>query len=155
MKTQLTDHESDVSKEDSTERLVSYLAEALKQSLVSQNETVAARKIVRSPQVFSVGQNFKTWLAQFIQYANLVQLKNSERWAYLLNLLDQPAFRAVEMLRLPDTLSFEDFTVKLAERFDSGKTREDYKLQLHARCQKPSEDMESYSDSLMELAENA
>ena len=105
--------------------------------------------------MFSVGQNFKTWRAQFIQYANLVQLKNSERRAHLLNLLDQPAFRAVEMLRLPDTLPFEDFAVKLAERFDSGKTREDYKLQLRARCQKPSEDMESYGDSLMEQAENA
>ena len=42
--------------------------------------------------------------------------------------------------------------MKLAERFDSGKTREDYKLQLR---QKPSEDMEIYGDSLMELAENA
>ena len=82
MKTESTDHESDVSKEDSTERLVSSLAEALNQSLGSQNETVAARKIARSPLVFSVGQNFKTWLAQFIQYANLVQLKNSERRAY-------------------------------------------------------------------------
>ena len=45
--------------------------------------------------------------------------------------------------------------MKLIERFDSGKTCEDYKLQLRARCQKPSEDMESYGDSLMELAENA
>ena len=60
------------------------------------------------------------------------------------------------MLRLPDTLSFEDFTVKLAERFDSGKTCKDYKLQLQIyNFQKPSEDMESYGDSLMELAENA
>ena len=59
------------------------------------------------------------------------------------------------MLRLPDTLSFEDFTVKPAERFDSGKTREDYKLQLRAGCQRPSEDMQSYGDSLMELAENS
>ena len=82
VKTESTDHESDISKEDSTERLVSSLVEALKQSLGSQNETVAARKIARSPRVFSVGQNFKTWLAQFIQYANLVQLKNSERRAY-------------------------------------------------------------------------
>ena len=45
--------------------------------------------------------------------------------------------------------------MKLMERFDSGKTPEDYKLELHARCQKPSEDMVSYGDSLMELAENA
>ena len=105
--------------------------------------------------MFSVGQNFKTWPAQFKQYANLVQLKNSERRAYLLNLLDQPAFRAVEMLRPLDTLSFKDFTVKLAKRFGSGKTRKDYNLQLRARCQKPSEDMESYGDFLMEVAENA
>ena len=82
-------------------------------------------------------------------------MKNSERQAYLLNLLDHRALRAVEMLRLPDTLSFEDFTVKPAERFDSGKTREDYKLQLRAGCQRPSEDMQSYGDSLMELAENS
>ena len=102
VKAESTDHESDVSKENSTERLASSLAEALRQS-----KTVAARKIARSPRVFSVGQNFKTWLAQFIQYANLVQLRNCERRAYLLNLLDQRAFRAVEMLRLPDTLSFE------------------------------------------------
>ena len=59
------------------------------------------------------------------------------------------------MLRLPDTLSFEDFTVKLAERFDSGKTCEDYKLKLRAGCQRLSEDMQSYGDSLMELAENS
>ena len=101
--------------------------------------------------MFSVGQYFKTWIAQSTQYANLVQVKNSERRAYLLNFLDQPAFRAVEMLRLPDMPSFEDFTV----RFDSGKTREDYKLQLRVRCQKPSEEMESYGDSMMDLAENA
>ena len=49
VKTESTDHESDISKEDSTERLVSSLAEALKQSLGSQNETVAAKKIARSP----------------------------------------------------------------------------------------------------------
>ena len=104
VKTESTDHESDISKEESTKRLVSSLAEALKQSLESQNETVEARKIARSPRVFSVGQNFKTWRAQFIQYANLVQLKNSDRRAYLLSLLDQPAFRAVDMLPLPDTL---------------------------------------------------
>ena len=42
VKTESTVHESDISKEDSTERLVSSLAEALKQSLGSQNETVAA-----------------------------------------------------------------------------------------------------------------
>ena len=52
VKMESTDHESDISKNNSTERLVSSLAEALKQSLGSQNETVAARKIARLPRVF-------------------------------------------------------------------------------------------------------
>ena len=52
VKMESTDHESDISKKDSTERLVSSLAEALKQSLGSQNETVAARKIARLLRVF-------------------------------------------------------------------------------------------------------
>ena len=42
-------------------------------------------------------------------------------------MLDQPAFKAVELLKLSEFLSFDDFMIK---RFDSGKTREDYKLQL-------------------------
>ena len=49
VKKESTIHESDIWREDSTERLVSSLAEALKQSLGSQNETVAAKKIARSP----------------------------------------------------------------------------------------------------------
>ena len=36
-----------------------------------------------------------------------------------------------------------------------GKTREDYNLKLHARCQKPNEDFEAFTDSLLELVENA
>ena len=44
---------------------------------------------------------------------------------------------------------------KLVERFDSGKTREDYKLQVRARCQRANEDFEGFSDNVMELMKNA
>ena len=39
--------------------------------------------------------------------------------------------------------------------FDSGKTKEDYKLQLRARSQRANEDFEAFADNLMELVENA
>ena len=71
--------------------------------------------------------------------------------------LGQPAFKAVELLKLSEFLSFDDFTAQLRKRFDSGKTKEDYKFQLLARCQKPNavEDFEGFADSLLELVENA
>ena len=83
---------------------------------------------VRAPRVYSAGQNFKTWLSQFLKYANLVYIKPSDRQAYLLTLLEQLANKVVELLKLSESLTFEEFTSKLVERFYSGKTREDYKL---------------------------
>ena len=61
----------------------------------------------------------------------------------------------MELLKLPESLAFEDFTAQLVQRFDSGRTKEDYKLQLRARSQKPNEDFEGLADSLVELVENA
>lgn len=58
-------------------------------------------------------------------------------------------------LKLSASLTFEEFTVKLVERFDSGKTKEDYKLHLRVRCQRPNEDFEGFADSVMKLVENA
>lgn len=65
-----------------------------------------------------------------MQYADLVHIKPSDRRAYLLTMLDQPAFKAVELLKLSEFLSFDDFTAQLIKRFDSGETREVYKVQL-------------------------
>ena len=44
----------------------------------------------------------------------------------MLALLEQPAYKAVELVKLGESLTFEEFTAKLVEGFDSGKTREDY-----------------------------
>lgn len=136
------------------QQLVNTLSQALKQSMAVSTETESRRNI-RAPRVYLVGQNFKTWLSQFLQHANLVHIKLSDHRVYLLTVLDQPAYKAVELLKLSASLTFEEFTVTLVERFDSGKTTEDYKLQLRARCQRPNEDFEGFADSVMELVENA
>ena len=148
-----TSSAADGSDATSMEQFVETLADALKRNTGTTEQDI--RRNVRPPRAYAVGHNFKTWLAQFNQFAHLVRIRDADKKPYLLTLLDTPAFRAVELLKLPDTLTFGEFTAKLVERFDSGKTKADYKHQLRARLQKPNEDIEAYADCLMELAENA
>lgn len=82
-----------------------------------------SKRNVRAPRVYSVGQNFKTYLSQFLQYENLVHIKPSDRRAYLLTLLDQPVYKAVELLKLSESLTFGEFTATLVERFDAVRQR--------------------------------
>ncbi|PFX14078.1 Retrovirus-related Pol polyprotein [Stylophora pistillata] len=95
------------------------LVQALKQSMMISSQVSEARRNVRAPRVYSVGQSFKKWLWQIVQYADLVRIKPSDFRAYLLTMLDQPAFKAVELLKLSTFLSFDDFTAQLIKRFDS------------------------------------
>lgn len=83
--------------------LLNSLSHAIKQSMVVHSDT-EARRNVRTPRAYPVGQSFKTWLLQLLHYANLVHIKQSDRRAYLLPLLDQPAYKAVELLKLPESL---------------------------------------------------
>lgn len=74
------------------------------------SEVSEARRNVRAPRIYSAGQSFKTWLSQFVQYADLVRIKPWGRRVYLLTILDQPAFKAVELLKLSEFLPFDEFT---------------------------------------------
>ena len=119
------------SQEESSgiQQLVNTLSQALKQNMVVSSEA-ESRRNVQAPHVYSVGQSFKTWLSQFLQYGNLVHIKPSERGAYLFTLLDQPAYKSVELLKLSGSLTFKEF---MAQLVDLGRTKEDYKLHLRAR----------------------
>lgn len=138
--------------------LVNAMTDAFRQSVSKQeHDSVDSlrRSMVRPPRPYSIGQNFKTWLAQFSEYGALVNIPADKRRAFLMNSLDQQAYRAVQLLRLPDSSSYKDFIDALKTRFDTGKTTSDYKLLLRNRCQKPNEDAETYADNLIDLAENA
>ena len=74
------------------QQLVTTLSQALKQSMAMSTETESKRN-VRAPRVYSASQNFKTWLSQFLQFSNLVQIKPSERSGYLLTPLEQSAYK--------------------------------------------------------------
>lgn len=138
--------------------LVNAMTEAFRQSVSKQeHDSVDSlrRSVVRPPRPYSIGQNFKTWLTQFTEYGSLVNIPAAKKRAYLMNSLDQQAYRAVQLLRLSDESSYEEFLTALKTRFDTGKTTSDYKLLLRNRCQKVNEDAETYADNLIELAENA
>ena len=64
------------------------------------NEGIEATRNVRAPHVYWVGYSFNTWLSQVLQYKNLVHIKASDCHGYLLTLLDQSAYKAVELLKL-------------------------------------------------------
>ena len=81
--------------------------------------------------------------------------KPSYRRAYKHTLLDQPAYKVVELLKLSESLPFEEFTAQFVRRFDSSKTEEDYKFLFRARSQKPKDDFDGFGDSLMELVPDA
>ena len=110
---------------------------------------------IKPPRPYSTSQNFKTWLSQFLEYAKLVNIPEDQKRAYVVNLLDEKAYEAMELSQLPETLSFDEFISMLKLRFESARTKEDYKLQLRSRYQKPGEDFETFADALLELVENA
>ena len=58
---------------------IQQLVQVLKQSMLGSSEVSEARRNARAPRVYSVGQNFKTWLSQFLRYANLVRIRPSDR----------------------------------------------------------------------------
>ena len=143
--------------ETSTENMASALAAAMVEALkkVKNEGESKITPHAKVPKYYSPGQNFRSWLSQLNQYIELVQIPYHEKKSFLVTLLDQQAYRAVELLRLTNKLSFEEFTAKLEERFDNTKTRGDYKLLLRARKQKSTEDLDCFADELLELADNA
>ena len=136
------------------------MVEALKEShrQVKQDSSGECKitPLAKVLKYYTPGQNIRSWISQLNQYIELVRIPSSERKAFLVTLVDQQAYRAVELLRLPSDLYFQEFTAKLTERFDSTKTRGDSAYSCFVRgIKKSTDDFESFSDSLPKLAENA
>lgn len=137
----------------SMENFVSAMMQALNAQNTKDKE-VKSKYIPKVPRNYALGHNFTAWLSQFHQYAKLANVPASEMKDVMMTLLDQPAYRAVQLLRLPDDILFDHFTAKLIERFDA-KSPADYKLQLKTRKQHKSENYDDYSDALLEMTGNA
>lgn len=68
--------------------------------------------------------------------------------ALMTTLLDQPAYRAVQRLRVPESTSCQGFLELITTRFDSGKSTGVCKMLFRARQQKDRKDIEAYADNL-------
>ena len=137
--------------------LISAMTQAFKQSSdkPSPSDSISRNVALKQPKPYSLSQNFKVWLSQFDEYSKLANIPESKKKAVLVTLLDQTAYRAVQLLRIPESAPYQDFLQRVMARFDSGKSPGDYKLLLRARQQHSNEDVEMYADNLLELAENA
>lgn len=137
--------------------LISAMTQVFKQSSdkPSSGDSISRNVALKQPKPYSLGQNFKVWLSQFDEYSKLASIPESKKKAFLVTLLDQTAYRAVQLLRIPESASYQVFLQRVMTRFDSGKSPGDYKLLLRARQQDSNEDFEMYTDNLLELAENA
>lgn len=96
----------------STNDLVAAMTEAFKQSsqpCTTPNDSTTRNVTLRQPRPYSVGQNFKIRLPQYEEYSKLANIPMSKKRAFVMSLLDQPAYRAVQLLRLPDDLSYDEF----------------------------------------------
>jgi len=85
---------------DPLQELANTLAEVFKKLNVSSSSESAAATghiNVKPPSVYSIGHNVKTWLSQFTQYVKLLRVRDDDLKAYLLTMLDQPAYRIVEL----------------------------------------------------------
>ena len=96
------------------------LVQAFKQSMMMSSEVSKARRNVRAPPVNLVGQSFKTWLSQFMKYADLcassrriVERFYSQCWTS----------RPLKRWNCSSFQSSCHLTTQLIKRFDSGKTR--------------------------------
>ena len=56
----------------------------------------------------------------------------AKRRAFFIKSLEPQAYRAVQLLRVPEDLTYEEFIVRVTTRFDSRKTIADYKAQLRS-----------------------
>ena len=133
------------------------MTEAFKRSSdkSSSSDPISRNIALKQPKPYSLGQHFKVWLSQFDEYSKLANISASKKRAFLVTLLDQAAHRAVQLLRIPESSSYEEFLQRSTVRFDSGKSPGDYKLILRSRQQNSNEEIEMYVDNLLELAENA
>ena len=94
-----------------------------------ESSTQSMYRNIKPPRPYSTSQNFKTWLSQFLEYAKLVNnIPEDQKRAYAINLLDEKPYKAMELLQLPETLSFDEFISMLKLRFESARTKENYKL---------------------------
>lgn len=88
--------------------LISAMTHIFKQSSDKLNpgDSISRNVALKQPKPYSLGQNVKVWLSQYDEYSKLANISEAKKKAFLVNLLDQTAYRAVQLFRIPVTASY-------------------------------------------------
>ncbi len=112
---------------------------------------------IRGPKQYAVGGDFALWVRRFEAYARVVKIPNGQMCSAQLALLDDDAFRAFDLLqlRVAVTTDYKQLVEALAHRFASTAGEAELYFQLGIRCQLPTETLDQFADSLIDLTNRA
>lgn len=112
---------------------------------------------VRAPRPFSIGDDFALWIRRFEAYARAVNIAEGTLGDALLALLDDAAFRAFDLLELPEATlkDYKKLTEELRKRFAPTTGLHELRFSLGHREQGPTETIDEYADALVLLVNRA
>ena len=124
---------------------------------MAEGNAARQRAVARAPEEYSLKHNFTTWVKQFRNYTELLNVPVNQTYRTLLSFLNPECFNLVEALALPQDQRealFDGATFRrLKEALRSRENRINPGYLLKYRKQKEGESIEKYAEELIKLAE--
>lgn len=116
-----------------------------------------ATAYLKGPRPYTLGGDFSLWMRRFEAYAQAAAITEKQLPNALLSLLDDAAFRAFDLLGLTpeDTGNYKALVKALAKRFAPSSGEPELRFQLGQRRQQPTETIDEFADSLLDLTNRA
>ena len=113
--------------------------------------------LIRTPRPYSVGDDFALWIRRFEAYTRAVRIPDDKLSDALLALLDDAAFRAFDLLGLPEETvkDYKQLVDALKKRFAPGAGQQELRFLLGQRVQEAGETLDGFADALIHLANRA
>lgn len=108
--------------------------------------------LIRTPRPYSVGDDFALWIRRFEAYTRAVRIPDDKLSDALLALLDDAAFRAFDLLGLPEETvkDYKQLVDALKEkRFAPGAGQQELRFLLGQRLQEAGETLDGFADALI------
>ena len=125
--------------------LVKAMTEAFKLSVAkpstSTSDPIGRSISLNQPKPYSLGKKFHVMvigIRGILKACWHYGTEDGSVYDFLITLLEQPAYRALQLLRIPESTSYQGFLKHITTRFDSGKSTGACKMLIRARRQKQS-----------------
>ena len=107
--------------------------------------------LIRTLRPYSVGNDFALWICRFEAYARAVRIPYDKLSDALLALLDDAAFRAFDLLGLPEETvkDYKRLVDTLKKRFVPGAGQQELRFLLGQRVQEAGEMLDGFADVLI------